>query len=89
VVQDGPDPAQLLAAAGPAGAAVDQVRQRGAVAGRLAGVVAVEDQQAAVPGGDAETTWRAKPGRAVTTDPTRLPAQGGQLDRVGRRPGSR
>ena len=60
VVQDAADAAELLAAAGPAGAAVDEHRQRGAVAGRLAGVVAVEDQDPAVPGRDAEGDGRAR-----------------------------
>ncbi len=49
MVEDGAYAAELLAAARAAGAAVHQHRQGGAVAGRLAGVVAVEDQDPAVP----------------------------------------
>ena len=45
--------AHLLAAAGAAGAAVDQDRQRRAVAGRFGGVGAVDDQHPAVIGGGA------------------------------------
>ena len=48
------DAAELLAAAGPAGTAVDQHRQRRPVAGRLRGVVAVEHVDPAVPRRDAE-----------------------------------
>ncbi len=44
--------AHLLAAAGPTGAAVDEVRQGRAVAGRFFGIVAVEDEHSAVPWGD-------------------------------------
>ena len=54
VVQDAADAAHLLAAAGAAGPAVHELRHRRAVAGRLLGVVAVEHQQPAVPGSDAE-----------------------------------
>ena len=53
VVQHGADAAELLAAAGAAGAAVHEMRNGGAVACRGAGVVAVEDQHAAVERGDA------------------------------------
>ncbi|CAI7671466.1 unnamed protein product, partial [Penicillium discolor] len=52
VVQHRPDAAELLAAAGATGAAVHEVRERGAVAGRAAGVVAVEEEYAAVVRGD-------------------------------------
>src|SRR3569623_720028 len=51
VVLDPADAAHLLAAAGAAGAAVDQDRKRGAVAGRFSGVVAVEDEHPAVKSG--------------------------------------
>ena len=44
--------AHLLAAAGPTGAAVDEVGQRRTVTGRLFGIVTVEDEHAAVPRGD-------------------------------------
>ena len=54
VVQHAADAAHLLAAAGPAGSAVHQRRQRRAVAGRLGGVVGVEHEQPAVPRRDAE-----------------------------------
>ena len=53
VMLDAADAAHLLAAAGAAGAAVDQHRQRRAVAGRFGGVGAVEDQHPAVIGGGA------------------------------------
>ena len=46
--------AQLLAAAGPSRAAVHEHGQRRAVLGRLGGVVAVQDEQPAVPRGQAE-----------------------------------
>jgi hypothetical protein len=51
-VLDTAQTAHLLTAAGPAGSAVDEVRQRRAVPGRLRSVVAVEDEDATVPGGD-------------------------------------
>ena len=46
--------AHLLAAAGAAGAAMDQVRQRRAVAGRFLGAVAVDEGNAAMEGAGAE-----------------------------------
>ena len=46
------DAAEFLAAAGAAGTAVDQVRDRGTVAGGAAGVLAVEHEHAAVVGRD-------------------------------------
>lgn len=49
VVQDSADPAELLSATGPAGPNVEQHRERDIVTGGLGGVVAVEDQDAAVP----------------------------------------
>jgi hypothetical protein len=51
VVGDAADAAELLAAAGATRSAVDQVRQRAAVAGRLGRVVPVEHEDAAVEGG--------------------------------------
>ena len=60
VVQDTADAAHLLAAAGAAGAAVDQGRERRAVAGRFLAAVAVDDQQAAVIGGDAQRPCRGR-----------------------------
>ena len=54
VVEHAADAAELLAAAGAAGAAVHEHRQRRAVAGGLGGVVAVEDQDPAVPRREAE-----------------------------------
>ena len=54
VVQHAADAAELLAAAGAAGSAVHQHRQRRAVAGGLRGVVAVEHQDPAVPRREAE-----------------------------------
>ena len=53
VMLDAADAAHLLAAAGAAGAAVDQHRQRRAVAGRFGGVGAVDHQHPAVIGGGA------------------------------------
>src|SRR5699024_6144673 len=53
VVLDAADTAEFLATTGAARAAVDEVWQRGAVAGGGAGVVTVEEVQAAVVGGDA------------------------------------
>ena len=54
VVLHAADAAHLLAAAGAAGAAMDEDRQRRAVAGRGLGAQAVADQDAAVEGGEAE-----------------------------------
>ena len=54
VVLDAADAAHLLAAAGAAGAAVDEDRQRRAVAGGGLGAQAVADQHAAVERGEAE-----------------------------------
>ena len=52
--QDRPEAAQLLTAAGPSGAAVHELRHGYAVAGRLPGVVAVQDQEAPVEGRGAQ-----------------------------------
>ena len=84
VVQDGADAAELLAAAGAAGAAVDQVRDRGAVAGGAAGVLAVEHEHAAVVGGDAGDEL-AGHGGIVGADrgDERAAAAGGEADGVG------
>ena len=54
VVLDAADAAHLLAAAGAAGAAVDEDRERRAVAGGGLGAQAVADQDAAVERGEAE-----------------------------------
>src|SRR5699024_6509968 len=61
-VLDTAQTAHLLTAAGPAGSAVDEVRQRRAVPGRLRSVVAVEDEDAAVPGGDPADEFGGKLG---------------------------
>ena len=53
VMLDAADAAHLLASAGAAGAAVDEHRQRRAVAGRFGGIVAVQDQHPAVISGRA------------------------------------
>ena len=55
--------AHLLAAAGAAGAAVDQDRERRAVAGRFGGVGAVDDQHPAVIGGGAADEIARRVGR--------------------------
>ena len=73
VVQDAADPAELLTAAGPTRPAVDEARERRAVAGRLGGVVAVEHEQPPVPGRQAEDEVRATSRSFVTSEPTRLP----------------
>src|SRR4029077_782339 len=69
----------------PARAAVHQGWKRGAVAGGFRGVVPVEDEQAAVPGGDAEDDL---PGEAAVVLNYRAgqaaEAAGGELDRVRR-----
>ena len=83
VVEHGADAAELLAAAGPAGTAVHQHRERRAVAGRLLRVVAVEDQDPAVPGRDAE---RHRAGHVGVVGDQRAdqgaPAAGRELDRL-------
>ena len=83
VVQHAADAAELLAAAGATGAAVDEHRQGRAVAGRLGGVVAVEHQDAAVPRREAEHE-RAGDGRVVGDDRAdeRPLAARGQGDRL-------
>ena len=53
VMLDAANAAHLLASAGAARPAVDQHRQRRAVAGRFRGIVAVQDQHSAVIGGRA------------------------------------
>ena len=81
VVQHAAYAAELLAAAGATGAAVDQHRQGGAVAGGLGRVVAVEHEDAAVPRREAEHE-RAGDGRVVGDDRAdeRALAAGGQGD---------
>ena len=83
VVQHAADAAELLAAAGAAGAAVHEHRQRRAVAGGLAGVVAVEDQDPAVPRRDAEHDG-ARDVRVVGDDRAdeAALAAGGERDRL-------
>ena len=73
VVQHAADAAHLLAAAGAAGAAVHQGGQRRAVPGGLAGVVAVEHEQPAVPRREAQDDRAGDVGSWVTSEPTRLP----------------
>ena len=84
------DAAHLLAAAGATRTAVHEHRQRRAVAGRLAGVVAVEHEQPAVPRRDAEHDLAREVGVGGDdrAGQAALPA-GGQRDRVGDRRGSR
>jgi hypothetical protein len=65
--------AELLAAARRARAAVHQVRQRRAVAGRLPRAVPVQDVQPAVVAAAPSTTSRTNSGSWLTTEPTRLP----------------
>ena len=83
VVEDAAHAAHLLAAARPAGAAVHQHRQRGAVAGGLGGGVVVEDEEAAVPGGGAEDHLAGEV-RVLGDDRAGQAAlaEGGQLDDV-------
>ena len=83
VVQHAADAAELLAATGATGAAVDEHRQRGAVAGGLAGVVAVEHEDAAVPRREAERHG-ARDGRVVGDHRADEAARaaGGQRDRL-------
>ena len=74
VVQHAADAAELLAATGAAGAAVDQHRQRRAVAGRLGGARrgrAPASGRATAPGRGSSV--RATAGSWVTIEPARLP----------------
>ncbi len=83
VVEHRADAAQLLPAARAAGAAVHEVRNRRAVPGARPGVVAVEDERAAVVGGDALDDG-AGDLRVVRRDgrDERAAAEGRELDRL-------
>ena len=83
MVQDATDAAELLAAPGPTGAAVDEDRERGAVARRLAGVVAVEDEDPSVPRGETEGDL-SRDGRVVGDERAdqAAPAPSGECDRL-------
>ena len=84
VVQDAAHTTQFFAAAGATRATVDEVREGRAVAGRRLRIIAVEEVQAAVMGGDAECILACQL-RVMRNNGgnQRARAQGGELDGLG------